>query len=104
MAGATEDRTRRAELLTEVALVAEEITGDRPKAIEYHERILEIDPSHERTTASLDSLYAAEQRWDRLAQLLERRLQGTTGEARLDLQQRLGTLLFNRLGDATGAL
>jgi tetratricopeptide (TPR) repeat protein len=104
MVAATEDRTRRAELLTEVALVAEEITGDRPKAIEYHERILEIDPTHEQTTASLDSLYAAEQRWDRLAELLERRLQGATGEGRLDLQQRLGTLLFNRLGDAAGAL
>ena len=44
---ATGDVTRRAELLAEVALVAEEITGDRPKAIGYYERILELDPVHE---------------------------------------------------------
>jgi tetratricopeptide (TPR) repeat protein len=101
---ATGDAIRRAELLAEVALVAEEITGNRPQAIIYYERILEIDPSHEQAGRSLDGLYAAEQRWDRLAQLLERRLQGAVGDERMDLEQRLGTLLFGRLGDASGAL
>jgi tetratricopeptide (TPR) repeat protein len=101
---ATVDPLRRAELLTEVALVAEEITGDRPRAIAYYERILEINAAHEQAIRSLDSLYAAEQRWDRLAGLLERRLQASAGDARLDLQLRLGTLLYVRLGDASGAL
>jgi tetratricopeptide (TPR) repeat protein len=101
---ATSDAIRRAELLAEVALVAEEITGNRPQAITYYERILEIDPSHEQAGRSLDGLYAAEQRWDRLAQLLERRLQGAVGDERMELEQRLGTLLFSRLGDASGAL
>ncbi len=101
---ATVDGARRAELLTEVALVAEEITGDRPRAIGYYERILEINDGHEQAIRSLDSLYAAEQRWDRLAQLLERRLQFGRTDSRLELQQRLGTLLFVRLGDASGAL
>jgi tetratricopeptide (TPR) repeat protein len=101
---ATTDVSRRAELLAEVALVAEEITGDRPKAIGYYERILELDPIHDQAVRSLDSLYAAEQRWEKLAQLLERRRQGATGDDRLDLNQRLGTLLFAQLGDAAGAL
>jgi tetratricopeptide (TPR) repeat protein len=95
---------RRAELLTEAAVVAEEIVGDRPKAIEYYERILEIDPMHEQAMRSLDVLYASQQRFDRLARLLERRLQTAEGEPRLDLQQRLGTLMFTRLGDPGGAL
>jgi tetratricopeptide (TPR) repeat protein len=98
------DPRRRAELLAEVALVAEEITGDRAKAIAYYERILEVDPAHEQTIRALDGLYASEERWDRLTQLLERRLQGAVGEDKVDLEQRLGVLLFARLGDASGAL
>ena len=101
---ATPEPARRAELLAEVALVAEEITGDRAKAIAYYERILELDAVHEQTVRSLDSLYAAEQRWDRLAHLLERRLQTAVGDERLDLEQRLGVLLFGRIGDAAAAL
>jgi tetratricopeptide (TPR) repeat protein len=101
---ATPEAPRRAELLAEVALVAEEITGDRVGAIGYYERILELDSVHEQAIRALDGLYASEQRWDRLAQLLERRLQAAVGDERLDLQQRLGTLLFARIGDASTAL
>jgi len=100
----TPDATRRADLLAEVAMVAEAITGDRPRAIGYYERILELDPLHEQAIRSLDGLYAAEQRWDKLAQLLERRRQAKVGEERLDLDERLGTLLFERLNDPTAAL
>ncbi len=101
---ATAEPARRAELLAEVALVAEEITGDRPKAIGYYERILELDSVHEQAIRSLDSLYAAEQRWDRLAQLLERRLQAAAGDEKLDLEQRLGTLLVRAHRRRLGAL
>ncbi|MDP9000222.1 MAG: tetratricopeptide repeat protein, partial [Myxococcota bacterium] len=101
---ATSESTRRAELLAEVALVAEDITGDRPRAIGYYERILQLDPMHEQALRSLDALYASEERWERLAQLLERRLSGSIGDERLDLERQLGTLLFTRLGDAAGAL
>jgi len=101
---ATPESARRAELLAEVALVAEEITGDRVGAIGYYERILELEPVHEQAIRALDGLYASEQRWDRLAQLLERRLQAAVGDERLDLQQRLGTLLFAQIGDASTAL
>jgi len=100
----TPDAQRRADLLAEVAMVAEAITGDRPRAIGYYERILELDPLHEQAVNSLDGLYAAEERWDKLAQLLERRRQAKVGEERLDLDERLGTLLFDRLKDATGAM
>jgi tetratricopeptide (TPR) repeat protein len=101
---ATADPSRRTELLAEVAVVAEEITGDRAKAIEYYERILELDPLHESAIRSLDALYVAQQHFDRLARLLERWLQRAEGDPRLDLQLRLGTLLFSRLGDPGAAL
>jgi len=102
--GATPEPARQAELLSEVALVAEEITGDRLGAIGYYERILDLQAAHDHAIRALDALYASEQKWDRLAQLLERRLQAATGDERLDLQQRLGTLLFTRIGDASTAL
>ena len=101
---ATTDPPRRCELLAEVALVAEEITGEPGRAISYYERILELDPTHEQAIGSLNGLYAREQRWDRLAQLVERRLAGAAGDDRIDLEQHLGTLLFDKLGDPGGAL
>ena len=101
---ATVDGKRRAELLAEIALVAEEITGERAKAISYYERILDIEADHEMAVQALDGLYAAEEQWSRLAALLNRRLARSPADSRVDLELRLGTLLFERLGDAATAL
>jgi tetratricopeptide (TPR) repeat protein len=102
--GATREAPRRAELLAEVALVAEEITSDRPKAIGYYERILEIDGQHEQAVRSLEALYAADERWDRLAALLRNRLASAATDDALAIKLRLGTLAFSRLGDPATAL
>ena len=101
---ATADTVHRAELLAEIALVAEEITGDRAQAIAYYERILDLQPAHEQAIRSLDALYASEQQWDRLVALLERRLKDAIGDDKLELEQRLGTLLFGKMNDVAGAL
>ena len=45
--GASSDRGRKAELLSEVALIAEEITGDKPRATAFYERILDLQKNHE---------------------------------------------------------
>ena len=95
---------RRAELLTEVALIAEEITADRPKATHYYERILEIDPVHEHAMRALDALYVAEGHWNKLAELLKRQLSTATMEETVALRLRLGTIYFSRLGDPATAL
>ena len=100
---ATTNGARQAELLSEVALVAEEITNERPKAIRYYERILELDPIHEQAIRSLDSLYAQEERWENLAILLTRRLGTVASDEQTALKLRLGTLLYTRLGDPKGA-
>ena len=100
----TADAGRRADLLNEVAIIAEEITGDTNKAIHYYERILELEPGHDQAIFALDKLYANAERWQNLAQLLERRLQlGTVGDP-TTLKLRLGTLLMNRLEDPKAAL
>ncbi|HEY8077097.1 MAG TPA: tetratricopeptide repeat protein, partial [Labilithrix sp.] len=102
--GATEDRQRRVDLLNEVALIAEEITGDNDRAIHYYERILEIEPGHDQAIFALDKLYATTERWQKLSELLQRRVQLAGSSDTTQLKLRLGTLLFNRLGDPKSAL
>ncbi len=101
---ATPEASRRAELLTEVALIAEEITADRPKATHFYERILEIDPVHEHSMRALDALYVSEGNWTKLAELLKRQLPTATMEETAALRLRLGTIYFSRLADPTTAL
>jgi golgin subfamily B member 1 len=101
---ATPDPARRVDLLAEVAIVSEEITGDRNRAIRHYERILELEPAHEQAMFSLDKLYAAEERWQNLADLLQRRLSLAGDIDTTSLRLRLGTLLWNRLGDPKAAL
>ena len=76
---AAAEGSRKSDLLAEVALLAEEIIGDRAKAMEYYERILGIEDTHEQAIRALDTLYASEGKWDRLAKLLERRLGNAEG-------------------------
>ena len=102
--GATEDANRRADLLAEVAIIAEEITGDANKAIHYYERILELEPGHDQAIYALDKLYAGQERWQNLADLLQRRLSLAGSGDTSNLKLRLGTLLMNRLGDPKAAL
>ncbi len=102
--GVTQDERRRVELLGEIALVAEEITADAPLAIHHYERVLEIEPSNERAIASLDALYTSQSRWQKLADLLQRRLALASDDEAADLRLRLGTLLFSQLGDPKAAL
>jgi tetratricopeptide (TPR) repeat protein len=103
---ASDSNARRADLLAEVAIVAEEITADHPKAIAYYERILEIEPLHEQAIRALDTLYTRESSWKKLASLLLVRLGavGNGGEREaIDLRLRLGTIFFTNLGDPVAA-
>jgi len=100
----SEDPSRKAELLTEAALVAEEITQDEPRAIGFYERILEIDPAHEQAALALDKLYASRSEWTKLAKLLAARI-ARSGETDVaSLKVRLGKLYFAELGDPKSAL
>lgn len=101
---ATSDGPKRADLLADIALVAEEITNDGPKAIAYYERILDIEPSHEIAVRALDSLYADHGRWAELAKLIERRVKDASGDQEVRLKLKLATILETRLSDAKSAL
>ncbi|WP_394849047.1 tetratricopeptide repeat protein [Pendulispora brunnea] len=101
---AAPDLSRRADLLADVALVAEEITGDRPKAIAYYERILQLEPNHDQTVRALDSLYSSEERWTSLADLLRGRLPVASLDEAVALKLRLGALYTARLEDPATAI
>jgi golgin subfamily B member 1 len=101
---ASQDATRKVDLLAEVALVCEDITVENAKAISYYERILELDPLHEQALKSLDKLYQAEKRPRQLSQLLERRLTTATSEETIAFKLRLGRLHFEELAEPQIAL
>lgn len=94
---ATQDASRRTDLLIEVALICEEITEEPQKATRYYERILDIDPLHETSLRALDRLYVRQERHADLAELLERRLTSAAGDELLELKLRLARVQLERL-------
>jgi tetratricopeptide (TPR) repeat protein len=94
---ATEDITRRIEMLVEVALICEEIIEDPEKATRYYERILELDPTHDAAARALDRLYARQGRHRELADLLARRLGSTSGDETLEVKLRLARIQLAEL-------
>ena len=101
---ATDDVPRKSELLHEAAIVAEEIVGDRGRAITYYERILALEPDHDQASFALDKLYEQTDRFENLAQLLAKRLANLSGEQAVSLKVRLGTLHFSKLNQPREAL
>lgn len=87
-----EDPVRKADLLAEVALIAEEIIDDPAKAGEYHERILAFDPLQAASLEALDRLYTRLEKKPRLAQVVEKRLELATGELLAELRVRAARL------------
>ena len=100
----TTDSTRRVEFLAEVALICEDIIEDATKAIDYHERILDLEPLHSSATMALEKLYASEKKYDKLVGLLERRLDRAEEEELVEIKLRLGQLQLDNLRDPTSAL
>ena len=101
---ATEDTSRKIDMLVEVALVCEEIIEDQQKATGYYERILELDPVHDTTVRALDRLYASQERHKDLASLLERRLETAVGDDLLELKLRLGKIQLEQLHEPEKAI
>ena len=94
---ATAKPARKIEMLIEVALISEEILEDCRKSIEYHERILEIDTVHAASLEALDRLYSRFDMNEKLASLLQRRLDLSAGDESAHLRRRLAQLLLEHL-------
>lgn len=101
---AIEDVPTRIDLLTEVALVCEEIIEDDAKAIGYYERILEISPNHDPSMRALDRLYLRAGKHAAWAELLERRLPEMAGDEALDAELRLARVQLEQLHEPGKAI
>lgn len=74
-------------------------------AASHFEELLELDPDNELAAHRLEALYGEADRWEELAALLRRRLESVKEPSESSrLHERLGGLLFDRLGDEDGAL
>jgi tetratricopeptide (TPR) repeat protein len=66
--------------------------------------ILEDEPEHAASLDALEALYLAAERWDRLAEVLSRRIESAVDvEPRIALQRRLGRLYQEQLGRSDDA-
>jgi golgin subfamily B member 1 len=88
-----------------LARLMEQAFGQRAEAMEQLREILDMDPSNGEALDELERLLAAEERWDDLQELLERRV----GEASNDedakvLLRRLAELHGERRGDSAKAV
>jgi len=96
-AESAEEPAQKIALLTEVAMIAEEVIGLPQKAIGYHERILSIDPLSVPSLDALEKLYEDEERFGDLAALLERRLETAVDDEAVDIRLYLGRLYLEQL-------
>jgi tetratricopeptide (TPR) repeat protein len=94
---ATSQTPRKVEMLIEVALISEEILEDYHKAIEYYEKLLEIDAIHAVSLEALDRLYSRFEMHEKLASLLQKRLDLASGDESAQLRRRLAQLLLEQL-------
>lgn len=98
------DPVARLDTLGEVAMVCEEFMDDSRAAQGYYERMLTLDPAHEGALRALDRLFTRHQQYEKLSELLDRRLELATGDEATLLRLRAGALYLDELHQPERAL
>ncbi|MBA3458412.1 MAG: tetratricopeptide repeat protein, partial [Deltaproteobacteria bacterium] len=99
------DVPRQVDLLSRLARVHEQELNDIPKSISTLRRILDVEFDNKPAVLGLDRLYTATGAWPELTEILRREIQLADGDAEVAaLQNRLGQVLQNQLGDRKGAV
>lgn len=99
-----ETDAERVTLLEKSAGVDRDQKNDLDKAIDVYREILDIDPQHVGASEALDQLLSQRERWSDLAEHLRHRIQYASGAQEIQLRQRLGTLLAEKLEDRVMAI
>ena len=93
------DATDRTALRLRVAALLREERQAFDQAEQIYWQILDDEPEHSESLDALEAIYVAAERWDRFAEVLERKIEATIEiEDRLALQKRLGRLRHEQLG------
>ncbi len=92
---------RRAELLGEVGLIAEEIVQDRARAIHYFEEMKVAAPDDDVPRASLERLYRLEEKWDKSAENASQRADAKHDPSTM---MRAAAMLVDRAGKPAEAV
>jgi tetratricopeptide (TPR) repeat protein len=89
--------------LVRIGELLERTLGDRPRAVELYERVLEREPEHSLALAAVARLAEADAQWERAASMLDRALRlATPGSEGAEIGLRLAALRLDRLGDPAG--
>lgn len=78
--------------------------GAFSEATAHYEAILAELPDDENVLTALADLYAQTERWDALAELLRRRMDGSSGHAARAYRVQLAQLIHERMGNSSEAL
>lgn len=87
-----------------LACIYEEQIGDAERTQQVWEHLLEVDGHDPDVLAALDRIYSAGLTWERLSEILKRRVEVEgSQEKQVELLTRLGRLHLTDLGDMAGA-
>lgn len=93
------------EMALRLAQIFEVQIGDIDAAIARYRIVYREDPGHIQAIESLDRLYEATERWNDLAEILEKEIDvASSPDAILNLQFRLGQVYQTRLNDVDSAI
>ena len=90
----------RHDALIRAALVLEDRTGERTRAVELYRQVLDEEPLHDEANERLAQCLEAEEQWLALASLLRARINATTSpDATASYLCRLGRVYMEHLGE-----
>jgi tetratricopeptide (TPR) repeat protein len=99
-----DDDKQRVEVLLQAASVWEDKIGDRDRAGQVYERILQVDAQNLTASLQLEQVYRAQHAWDKLIELLLARTEFTSDPAgRVQIFQAMAEIYEKEIGDQEGA-
>jgi len=99
-----EDDHAKVETLLQAASVWEDKIGDRDRAGEVYERVLQLDAQNMTASVQLEQVYRAQQNWERFIELLLARAEFTPDSvARIAIYQAVAEVYEKQIGDQEGA-